>query len=207
MKDGEDVDPEKAPFLPLGFDEFYGREVSTQDENIWKRLITAVENACNPVLEKLEKWSEEKKKESEMKRKLMEAELEFIEAELCLEEAIEDMDDELKKKEKEEEKKMERGFQEEEDTFTLSNQDENVSAEKVDEEREGEGEGEGDGEEEDGEEEDEEDAPSSFGTVIQEQDKTKNDQKGNKPGKSPFSTSSLSFASCSLISMVSSDFL
>ncbi|XP_034688262.1 protein TIC 100 [Vitis riparia] len=204
LKDGEDVDPEKAPFLPLGFDEFYGREVSTQDENIWKRLITAVENACNPVLEKLEKWSEEKKKESEMKRKLMEAELEFIEAELCLEEAIEDMDDELKKKEKEEEKKMERGFQEEEDTFTLSNQDENVSAEKVDEEREGEGEGEGDGEEEDGEEEDEEDAPSSFGTVIQEQDKTKNDQKGNKPGKSPFSTSSLSFASCSLISMVPS---
>lgn len=205
MKDGEDVDPEKAQFLPLGFDEFYGREVSTKEDNIWKRLITAVENACNPVLEKLEKWSEEKKKESEMKRKLMEAELEFIEAELCLEEAIEDMDEELKKKEKEEEKKMERGFQEEEDTFTLSNQDENVSAEKVDKEREGEEEG----EEEDGEdeEEDEEDAPSSFGTVIQDQGITKNDQKGNKPGKSPFSTSSLSFASCSLISMVSPDFL
>ena len=205
------MDPEKAQFLPLGFDEFYGRDVSTEEDNKWKRLVKAVENACKPMLEKLEKWSEEKKKEKEMKRKLLEAELEFAEAELCLEEAIEDMDEALKMKEKEEEKKMERGFQEEEDTFTLSLQDENVSSENVDEERDGEREGKGEGrgeeEEEDGEEEDEEDSPSSFGTVIQDQGLTKNDQKGNKPGKSPFSTSSLAFASSSLISMVSSDFL
>lgn len=204
LKGGEDVDPEKAQFLPLGFDDFYGREVSAEEDNKWKRLITSVENACKPVLEKLEKWSEEKKKEKEMKRKLLEAELEFAEAELCLEEAIEDMDEALEMKEKEEEKKIERGFQEEENTSTLGRLDEKVSSEKVDEERGGQREGKEEEEEDDGEDEDdEEDAPSSFGTVIQDQGLTKNDQKGNKPGRSPFSTSSLAFASSSLISMVS----
>lgn len=213
MKDGEDVDPEKVEFLPLGFDEFYGREASPKEESPKKRLLTAVENACNPVVEKLQKWSEEKKKESEIKKKLVEAELELIEEELQLEEAIEDMDEELKRREKEEEKKIETDFEEKEDTLTY--QDENVVSSKVDEDRKGEREGKGkeeDGEEkekdeEEEEEEDDEDEPSSFGTVIQDQGMTKNDQKGNKPGQSPFSTSSLSFASFSLTSMVSCDFL
>ncbi|KAK9985337.1 hypothetical protein SO802_030288 [Lithocarpus litseifolius] len=100
LKDGDDVDPEKARFLPLGYDEFFGREVAVKKENIWMRLVLAVENACKPLFDKLEKWTEEKKKASEMKMKLIEKELELVEAELCLEEALEDMDEELKRRER-----------------------------------------------------------------------------------------------------------
>ncbi|KAA8544195.1 hypothetical protein F0562_022169 [Nyssa sinensis] len=194
LKDGEDVDPEKVQFLPLGFDEFYGRGVSVKKENIWKRIVTAVENACKPAFEKQEKWTEEKKKESEMKIKLIEKELDLVEAELCLEEALDDMDEELKRIEKEEEKKVEKGLQEEEDTLPSEpiNQDVKASAEEE----------EGDEEEEE-EEEDDDIAPSSFGSVFKDEDSTKDDQQGNKPGKSPFSSSSLSFASCSLVSSFS----
>ncbi|KAF8397818.1 hypothetical protein HHK36_016742 [Tetracentron sinense] len=193
LKDGEDVDPEKAKFLPLGFDEFYGQAVDSRKESMWKRLIMKVENAWKPVFDKLEKWAEEKKKTSEMKMKLIEQELEYIEAELCLEEAIEDMDMELKRKEKEEEKKVEMGQQDEEDTSAsaLANKDFTNSAEDKDE----------DEDEEEEEEEEDDSAPSSFGSVVADQDPT---NKGNKPGKSPFSTSSMSFASCSLVSTVPS---
>uniref|UniRef100_A0A5B7AYS2 Putative MORN repeat-containing protein isoform 1 n=1 Tax=Davidia involucrata TaxID=16924 RepID=A0A5B7AYS2_DAVIN len=191
LKDGEDVNPEKAQFLPVGFDEFYGRSSSVKKENIWKRIVTALENACKPAFDKLQKWTEEKKKESEMKMKLIEKELELVEAELCLEEAIDDMDEELKQIQEEEEKKVEKGLQEEGDTLSSepTNQDLKASAEV----------------EEDEEEEDDDDdvAPSSFGSVVKDEDSTKVDQKGNKPGKSPFSSSSLSFASCSLVSSFS----
>ena len=34
LKEGEDVDPEKVKFLPLGFDEFYGREVTDKKEMV-----------------------------------------------------------------------------------------------------------------------------------------------------------------------------
>ncbi|XP_059659347.1 protein TIC 100 [Cornus florida] len=190
LKDGEDVDPEKAQFLPLGFDEFYGRDVLVKKENTWKRIVLAVENACKPLFDKLEKWAEEKKKESDMKMKLIEKELEVVEAEICLEEAIEDMDEELKIIQKEEEKKVENGLQEEEGTLPseLANQDEKASAEEDEVE-----------EEEEEEEEEDDAAPSSFGSAFEALDSTKNDHKGNKPGKSPNSTSSSSFASCSLV--------
>uniref|UniRef100_A0A2N9GCA8 MORN repeat-containing protein n=1 Tax=Fagus sylvatica TaxID=28930 RepID=A0A2N9GCA8_FAGSY len=177
LKDGEDVDPEKAQFLPLGYDEFFGRDVAVKKESIWMRLVLAVENACKPLFDKLEKWTEEKKKAGEMKMKLIEKELELVEAELCLEEALEDMDDELKRREKEEEKKEEMVEEEEE-------------KEEEDDEEE--------------EEDEDDDAPSSFGSVTADQDPTKKDQKGNKPGKSPFSSSSLSFASSGLVSGIPS---
>ncbi|OMO90216.1 hypothetical protein COLO4_19295 [Corchorus olitorius] len=193
LKEGEDVDPEKAQFLPLGFDEFFGREVIAED-GIWKRFIMAIENALKPGFEKLEKWTEEKKKASEMKMQLIEKKLDFIEAELCLEEAIEDMDEELRMKEKEEEKKMEMGLEEEEDTTVVADQEEKgIIKEDVDEDVV---------EEEEEEEEEEEDdvTPSSFGSVAADKGPAMNDQKGKKPRESPFSSSSLSFASCSLVS-------
>ncbi|PPD88430.1 hypothetical protein GOBAR_DD14640 [Gossypium barbadense] len=84
VKEGEEIDPKKAKFLPLGFDEFYGREVIQKRDNIWKRLITAIENALKPGFDKLEKWTEEKKKAGELKMKLIEKELDLIEAELLV---------------------------------------------------------------------------------------------------------------------------
>ncbi|KAK6926655.1 MORN motif [Dillenia turbinata] len=195
LKEGEEVDLEKVQFLPLGFDEFYGREVAVKKGGILKRIADGVENAFKPVFEKLEKWAEEKKKASETKMKILEQE------ELSLEWAIEDMEEELKMKEKEEEKKVEIGLpdvveeqeEEEEDEDTVAPE---VVREEDDEDDEEEGEEE--------EEEEEEGAPSSFGSVIPEQDSIKSEEKGKKPGKSPFSSSSLSFASCSLVSVVSS---
>ncbi|OVA17864.1 MORN motif [Macleaya cordata] len=184
LKDGEKVDPNKVEYLPLGFDEFYGQTTgSEKKENMMERFITAVGNALKPVSDKLEKWGEETKKTSEMKLKLIEKELEFIEAELCLEETIEDMEMELKRKQQEEEKKVETSQQEVKDTFDPVEQDGLDSAE------------------EDEEEEEEDGAPTSFGSVAVDEDSTKND-KENKRGKSPFSASSLSFASCSLVSTV-----
>lgn len=196
LKDGEDVDPEKAEFLPLGFDEFYGREKVVKEENILIRLLSKVENACKPAFDKLEKWIEEKRKARELKMELLRKELEFIEAELCLEEVIEDMDEELRRREKEEEKKMEVDSQETEVTSASANQEEKAQVEEEEEEEEEEGED---------EDEDEDDAaPSSFGSVSRDQDTSKGDQKGRKPRQSPFSASSLSFASSSLVSGVSS---
>ncbi|CAK9150518.1 unnamed protein product [Ilex paraguariensis] len=186
LNDGDDVDPEKVQFLPLGFDEFYGRDVSMKKENILMRLVTAVENACKPMFDKLEKWTEEKKKAGEMKMELLEKEIELVEAELCLKEAIEDMDEELKRMQKEEEKKVEKGLQDEEDIIfpEPDNQFEKTEAD----------------EEEDEEEEEEDNV--SFGSVIQDQGSRTDDQKGNGAGKSSFAASSLSFANCSLFSTV-----
>ncbi|CAL5424068.1 unnamed protein product [Camellia sinensis] len=197
LEDGEDVDPAKAQFLPLGFDEFYGRGGTAKKDNIWMRLFTAVENALKPMFEKLENWTEEQKKASEMKMKLIEKEIELVEAELCLEEAIEDMDEELKRIEKEEQKKVDKGLQEEEDILTpeMTSKDVKTSATQ----EEGEADEEVEGEEE---EEDDDVTPTSFGSVIKDQDSTKDDKKENKPGKSPFSSTSLSLvSSSSLVSM------
>ncbi|XP_061345393.1 protein TIC 100 [Gastrolobium bilobum] len=186
LEKGEDVDPEKAQFLPLGYDEFFGKDTVVKNESIWMRIILALENACNPWFDKLEKWTEEQKKNSELRKKAIEQELELIEAELCLEEAIEDMEELLQRREKEEQKKVEMGFPDEDDTTPVTKQDEKAPAEEEEEE-----------EEEEGDEENEDDnAQSSFGSVDQKQ--TTDQQKG-KPGKSPFSTSSLAFASSSLI--------
>ncbi|CAK9181266.1 unnamed protein product, partial [Ilex paraguariensis] len=141
LNDGDDVDPEKVQFLPLGFDEFYGRDVSMKKENILMRLVTAVENACKPMFDKLEKWTEEKKKAGEMKMELLEKEIELVEAELCLKEAIEDMDEELKRMQKEEEKKVEKGLQDEEDIIFPEPDNQFEKTEADEEEDEGGGRG------------------------------------------------------------------
>ncbi|KAF8009518.1 hypothetical protein BT93_J0503 [Corymbia citriodora subsp. variegata] len=191
LKEGEDFDPEKLEFLPLGYDEFYGKEEVVEKESLLKRIVMAMENACKPIFDRLEKWTEERKKASEIKIKLIEKELDLIEAELCLEEAIEDMDEELKMREKEEEN-IEEGLQEEvevDSSVPAKNDEKTLAADE---------------EEEEDEYEDEDVEPSSFGSVGVDQDSSKNDQKGSKPGGSPFSTSSLGFASCGLVSVVSS---
>ncbi|KAK9123981.1 hypothetical protein Sjap_013583 [Stephania japonica] len=195
LKEGEDIDTKKAEFLPLGFDEFFGKTTETVKKKggIWERFGEAFETTIKLVLDKVEKWAEEKKKSTQSKVKLIEQELELVEAEICLEEAIEDLEAELKRKQKEEEKKAEMGQLEEEDTPTSVSvsQDGGVSAENEDA-----------GEEE--EEEDEDDGePSSFGSFGGGQSQTNGD-KGSKSGKSPFSSTSLSFTSCSLLSTVPS---
>ncbi|XP_009803630.1 protein TIC 100 [Nicotiana sylvestris] len=197
VKEGEDVDPDKVEFLPLGFDEFYGRGGAVQSDNMWKRFVTSMENACKPMFEKLEKWAEEKKKAGEMKIELLKKEFELAEAELSLKEAMEDMDDELKRMQEEEEKKVEMGIQEEDDIVPYEPTDnvEKTWAEKKEDE-----------EEEEEEDDEEEVTASSFGSVDN-QSAAKSDKKDSKTGKAPFGASSLSFAACSLVSTVPSNLL
>lgn len=183
----EDEDPDERDYLPLGFDEFYGREVRVEKESPPNRLLTSIENKLKPLFKRLEKWTEEKMKESELKIDVLKAEIEYKEAELSLKEVIEDMDEELKRMQKEEEKKVALGLQEEEDTL-LPKQVEEVEKTEVKDE-----------------EEDEEDiTDSSFGSV-EVQDLTRKDEKGEGTGKSPFAASSLSFAASSIVSVVSSN--
>ena len=207
MGKDEDVDPEKAVFLPLGYDDFYGIEKEEKKESIWMRTILAIENACKPWFDKLDKWTEEQKKINEEEKKAIEEDLELIEAEIGLEEAIEDMEELLRIREKEEEKKAKMGLLDEEDDdnegdgdymTSVTKQDEKAPAKVVEVPAEVEEEDDDDWDDE----EDDNSAQSSFGSV--EQGQTTDQQKG-KPGKSPFSASSLAFASSSLISAVSYD--
>ncbi|KAF3668093.1 Protein TIC [Capsicum annuum] len=192
VKKGEDVDPDKVEFLPLGFDEFYGRGGDVKSDNVLKRFVTSMGNACKPMFDKLEKWAEEKKKAGEMKMELLKKEFELAEAELSLKEALEDMDDELKRMQEEEEKKVQMGTEEEDDIIPSEPTDtldetwvEKKEAEEEDEEEEGE----------------EEVTASSFGSVDN-QSSAKSDKKDSKAGKAPFGASSLSFAACSLVPTV-----
>ncbi|KAL0369569.1 UNVERIFIED_CONTAM: hypothetical protein Sangu_0275000 [Sesamum angustifolium] len=188
VKEGEDVDPDKAEFLPLGYDEFYGREVDAQKENLWMRFLTSVDKTCKPIFERLDKWTEEKKKAGESKMELLKKEMELVEAELSLKEAIEELDEELKIMQKEEEKKVEQEVEEEDIPMSApANQLQQTPAE-VDEEEED-------------EEEEDDTTPSSFGS-IDDQNSASNDEKGSKFGKSTFAASSLSFANANLISLV-----
>ncbi|KAG2371481.1 Protein TIC 100 [Vigna angularis] len=202
LKEGEDVDPEKAVFLPLGYDEFFGHETDKKKESILLRILLAIENACKPWLDKLDKWTEEQKKIKEEEKKELEEDLELLEAEIGLEEAVEEMERLLRIREKEEEKKAEMGLVDDDeedgdyDMASVPKQGEEAPA-KVEEEAPAEVE-----EEDDDDDEDEDNsAQSSFGSVDQGQ--TTNQPKG-KPGKSPFSTLSLAFARSSLISTVPS---
>ncbi|KAG9459117.1 hypothetical protein H6P81_003625 [Aristolochia fimbriata] len=187
LEEGEEVDPSKAQFLPLGYDEFFGRAVPGQKkEGKLMRLVVAVENFLKPIFEKLDKWAEEMKKSSDLKLKLIDQELEFVEAQICLEETIDDYENALKQQQKEEEKSGEMTRVENED----------ISSDKVESESD----------EEDGEEQDEE-SPANFGSVFEVEatkDIAKDDRKdkGTKPRGSPFSASSLSFASASLASAI-----
>lgn len=191
-KEKEEFDLDEVEFLPLGFDEFYGREVKVDKENFLKRLITSIENKLKPLFEKLEKWTEEKKKESEIKIDLLRTEIELRKAELSLKEAIEDTDEEIKRMLKEEKKKAALDLQKEEDTL-LPKQVEEIDKTKAKD----------DEDEVEDEAVDEEDiTASSFGSV-EEPDLTRNDVKGKGTGKSPFAASSLSFTASSIVSMVS----
>ncbi|XP_020107340.1 protein TIC 100 [Ananas comosus] len=189
LKEGEDVDPEKVEFLPLEYDEFFGKTSGAKKESKLSRLITKVENALKPLFEKFEKWAEEKKKASEMNLKLIEKELDFIEAEICLEETLEDMENELKMKQEEEEKRAAAGKDKDESSPAAADQDAAASDDGDDEE------------DEDGDES----APASFGTVRQgraDEDTSTNSLGESKPGNSPFSSLTLSVASGNLISLV-----
>ncbi|KAK7272204.1 hypothetical protein RJT34_28668 [Clitoria ternatea] len=210
LEEGEDVDPDKVEFLPLGYDEFFGRDTEGKKEGILMRMVLGIENALKPWLDKLDKWIEDQKKIGDMEKKALEQELELIDAELSLEEAMEDLEQLLRKKEKEEEKKAEMGLLDDDDDDMTSVTKEDVKAPvKVEEKALAKvekkapidvEENEDEDEDEEGDEEEDNTAQSSFGSV--EQGPT-TDEKG-KPGKSPFSTSSLAFASCSLISAVPS---
>lgn len=193
----EDEDPDKRDYLPLGFDEFYGREVRVEKESSSNGLLTSIENKLKPLFKKLEKWTEEKMKESELKIDVLKAEIEYKEAELSLKEYTEDMNEELKRMQKEEEKKVALGLQEEEDTLPTKQVKEVEKTEVKDEEDE-------EDEEEDEAVDEEDITDSSFGSV-EVQDLTRKDEKGEGTGKSPFAASSLSFAASSIVSMVSSN--
>lgn len=171
LKEGEEIDKANIEFLPLGYDEFFGKaEPSEPKQGKLMSMITSLENKLRPVFEKLEKWVEQKKKDSEMNQKLIEKELEFIEAEICLEEALEDMDNALKMKQKEEEKRSAA----EKDGDKASNDAGEDEADSDDEEDE------------------DEDAPSSFGTVGQD----------DKSDKSSFSSLTMSLASYTPASLI-----
>ncbi|KAM6595390.1 hypothetical protein CsatA_005914 [Cannabis sativa] len=192
-EDGE-VDPNKVEFLPDGFDEFYGRETGVKKEGPLARFMSGIGNTFKPIFDKVEKWAEEQKQTSELEVEVIKKEMDLIDAELFLEEAIEDMEDELKQREKEEEKGG-MASEETEDTTPSAKQDGKVLVEEEEEEDE---------DDEDGDDDEDDDAPSSFGSANIDQSPSKNDPKGSKPRPSPFSASSLSFATSSIVSGVPS---
>lgn len=197
QKEDEHANPDEAEFLPLGFDEFYGREVIAPQDSLWVRLVKSMESKGTAALDGLEKWAEEKKKAQETKLEVLKKEIELVDAELDLKEAMEDLDEELKVLQKEEEDKMEDGVGEEEETLVsepASQIDQTPPAAEEEEEDE----------EEEQEEEDDATA-SSFGSVGG-QSSTKNDEKGSGFGKSTFAASSLTFGSSNLVSLVSSTY-
>lgn len=188
LKDGEEPDPEKAHFLPLGYDEFFGRD-STVEPTIWMRISKGIENAFKPIADKLDRLSEEKKKDRDLSIELVKKEFELAEAELSLKEVIEEMDEELKRMQEEEEKKMEEVL--DEDVEEAEGKEQATEQEKTAEQEE-------DIEEED---EDDEDEPSSFGSAIK-LDSPDKEKKGIENGRSPFAAASLSLTP-SLVSVVS----
>ncbi|KAI0515767.1 hypothetical protein KFK09_008434 [Dendrobium nobile] len=169
LEKGEDIDLNKVVFLPLGYDEFYGRSPSGEKKQTGlAKLITSAENALKPVFERLDKWVEEKKRTSDMKQKLIEKELEYIEAEICLEEEMEDLEMVLKMKQQEEERKAAEG--DDKGEFPEA--------------------GQGEDQDDDGEDEEDEGAPTSFGSVSDQQIDGQ-----NKSERSSFSSLTMSFGS------------
>ncbi|KAL8094248.1 protein TIC 100 isoform X1 [Apium graveolens] len=188
LKEGEEPDPEKAHFLPLGYDDFFGRD-NTVEPTIWMRISQGIENTFKPIADKLDRLIEEKKKDRDLNIELVEKEFELAEAELTLKEVIEDMDEELKRMQEEEEKKMEEVL--DEDVEEAGDKEQGSEQEKTAEQEE-------DIEEE---EEDDEDEPSSFGSAIK-LDSPDKEKKGIENGRSPFAAASLSLTP-SLVSVVS----
>ncbi|XP_051113245.1 protein TIC 100 [Andrographis paniculata] len=196
LKEGEDIDPEKVEFLPLGFDEFYGRETEEPKDNLMIRFVKYFDNKTKPFFDSLQKWADEKKKASEERKELLKAELELAEAELSLKEAIEDMDEELKLMEKEEEKKALQSTE----TEDVSASDPAKQVQQTPPEAEPKKENEDEDEEEEEADEEDDVTPSSFGSV-EDSKSTKNDDNSGKQGKSTFASTSLAFATSNLISL------
>ncbi|GAB2274654.1 hypothetical protein Dimus_009424 [Dionaea muscipula] len=210
LEEGEEIDPEKVEFLPLGFDEYYGLE-NGENPSFWKRLIGAVQNKLSSFSEKIDKWADKQLEASEARLKEIEKELEFVEAELQLEEAIEDLEELLKEEAKEKSKKTKLGLEEKKDALTSTpspvKQEEEEETTKMDEEiidedgekREGpppRAIDEKDDDEDNDDDDNNGDAPSSFGSVGVE-----DDQNGDGSGdSSAFSTITLS--SHSMVSAV-----
>ncbi|KAL9247396.1 hypothetical protein vseg_020832 [Gypsophila vaccaria] len=201
LEEGEDIDPSKVEFLPLGFDEFFGREDEEPQEGFVKRLVCSIENALKPWFDKIEKWSEEQKEASRIRRELLDEEFKLMEAELTLEESLQELEDLIKLEEKlEAEASVEPEASDDsvKEDVTVSPSplhQEQKDSPPVDTKEE-------DGDEEDEEEEEDEDddlAPSSFGSVV---DTGSTKDKKNEPGKSPFAA--LSIASSGLLSAVPS---
>lgn len=193
LKEGEDVDPDKAHFLPLGFDDFYGRSAPAEKkEGPVRGLITSIQNTLKPLLDGLGLWAKEKLEASEMKLKLIKKQLEFVEAEISLEEEIEDLDRELKRKQEEEEEKQGVADKNRDDApASAAVQDEAVPEEMEDED------------EDEDEDADDGEGPTSFGTVNQGRTDDDTSAKGSKPGKFPFSSLSLSLLHSGPLCMVS----
>ncbi|KAK1409979.1 hypothetical protein QVD17_36510 [Tagetes erecta] len=223
VKEGEEVDPSKVEFLPLGDEELFERD----DRNFLERWLTSVQDKCKVMLENLEKRAEEKKKESDAKFEIIETEIEIAEAESELKEIIKEMDDELKRLEKEEEKKMEMELEAEaeaeaedaaEDEPIETSEDVSQVEVKVDEVKEddikedevdvddnNEDDDDEEEEEEDNDDDDDENTPPSFGSVINDQGPAIKDPNSKKSGRSsPFAASSVQFGSLGLTSMVPS---
>ncbi|KAG6414779.1 hypothetical protein SASPL_122153 [Salvia splendens] len=199
-KEGKEPNPDDAVFLPLGMDEFYGREVSAPEDPWQIHLMKSLESKGTSLLSGLEKWAEEKKKAREAKLEMMKKEMELMEAEMDLKEAIQDLDEELKMLQQEEENKAEDEEEErveEEKRASISeptaqsDQTPPVAEEKDEDE------------EEDEEEEDDDVTGSSFGSAQGQSSANKDkDDKGGRFGKSTFAASSLAFGSPNLFSMV-----
>lgn len=190
LKEGEDIDPEQVEFLPLGFDEFYGRDIDVQKDNIWMRFVQGVENRLKRTLDRLEKLTEEKRKAGEAKMDMLKKEMDIVDAELDLREAMEDLDEELKMMQEEEEKNVDQEVEEDVPISEPVNESEKTALEA---------------EEEEDEEEDDEITPSSFGSI--DDTNPANGSKDSKSGKSPFAASSLSFVGSSTLSLVSGNVL
>lgn len=204
-ENGEEVDPSKVQFLPLGFDELEEQPIDEEKEDEDEdKKEKEKKRRPGKLAQKLLNWAEKSKKEAEMRKKLIEKELELVEAELCLEEAIEDMEEEAKTEGKEVIDETDVVVQQEEISVPFAAIEKKPSPEvegKVDRDVE-EDEVEEDDEAEADEDDDDDDVvPSSFGAASAGPDSTTNQRKGNGSSKSPFST--LSFVSSGLISTVS----
>ncbi|GER34415.1 MORN (Membrane Occupation and Recognition Nexus)repeat-containing protein [Striga asiatica] len=194
LKEGETVNPDEARFLPLGFDEFYGLEEVREQENPWRRFVTSVENKCKSFFEGMEKRAEERKKVGMERMELLREKMELVDAEFSLKEAVEDLDEELKRMQKEEEKG---GGLESEKTVDRVEEDEEEKEEEEEEEEE-------DDDDDDDDDDDEDDDgngvnASSFGSTN---DKIAKNGDERSKGKSAFAAASLSFSSSSLMSLV-----
>ncbi|CAH9148432.1 unnamed protein product [Cuscuta epithymum] len=179
---------EHIEFLPLGFDEFYGKETYVEGGHFLKSICSSVKSAFKPMLTRLEKWSEEHKKGVEMKMELIKKEYELAEAESALNEAVDDLDSAFKMMQEVEEKKAaDMGIHDEEEEDGTPKH--SVKFEKNREE-----------EEEDEDDDDTATAGSSFsfGSVDNQEQAKENIGNKEEPGKSPYGESSLPFAACSI---------